>query len=63
MVMALGLPCVSLLVFPDRKRGKERLYLQQQLTDNVGPAIYADFVKFGWDKLEVLQVSKQSGWP
>ena len=45
-----------MLVFPDRKRGKERLYLQQQLTDNVGPAIYADFVKFGWDKLEVLQV-------
>ena len=32
--------------FHYRKRRKERLYLQQQLTDNVGPAIYADFGPF-----------------
>jgi hypothetical protein len=32
------------------------VYLQQRLTDAVDATILADFVKFGWDKLAVIQV-------
>lgn len=42
------------------KRGKDWVYLQQQLNDTVGPAIFADFRHLGWDKLESLQ--KAGNW-
>jgi len=40
-----------------RKEGQEWAYLQQQLNDTVGPAIFDDFKRLGWDKLDTIQVS------